>query len=172
MEHPAWGVFAVMVLLVGCNRFFFPTRYEITVEGITARFPLRTIAYQWTDLRRFVFDDTGGFLSPRVRRSLLDEYRGISLLFPEDAEEVIQEIRNRLPAESVIREVKNKTDQATGVEAKHRPHEEPEKTDRVAGVEAKRSPQQMVQENNNEDWGFPPVNPCHSEEVLSREGGP
>lgn len=109
MEQPAWGVFAVIVLGAGCNRFFLPTKYQLDEEGISARYPLRTVRYEWTELRRFLYDSTGGFLSPRVRRSLLDEYRGISLLFPEDAPNIIQEIRSRLPAEAIIREVSNKT---------------------------------------------------------------
>lgn len=105
MEQIAWGLFAILIMVVGCNRFFFPTRYELDAEGITARFPLKTIHYQWTELRRFVYDETGGFLSPRARRSFLDEYRGISLLFPEDAEPIIAEIRQRLPAGAVVREL-------------------------------------------------------------------
>jgi len=81
MEHFGWAVLAVVVLVVGANRFFFPTRYELDDEGITARFPLKTSRYRWAELRRFVYDRSGGFLSPRAKRSFLDEYRGISLLF-------------------------------------------------------------------------------------------
>lgn len=109
MQQPAWGLFALVVLLAGCNRFFFPTRYELDAEGLTARYPLRTVRYRWVELRRFVYDGTGGFLSPRVRRSLLDEYRGISLLFPKDAETIISKIRSHLPSNAVIREVADKT---------------------------------------------------------------
>jgi hypothetical protein len=108
MQQPAWGVFAVTVLVVGCNRFFFPTRYEVTADGITACFPLKTLRYQWTELRRFVFDQSGGFLSPRAKRSFLDEHRGISLLFPGDSTQIIQEIRGRLPREAIVREVSRK----------------------------------------------------------------
>ena len=105
MEHFGWAVLAVVVLVVGANRFFFPTRYELDDEGITARFPLKTSRYRWAELRRFVYDRSGGFLSPRAKRSFLDEYRGISLLFPDDSQEIIQEICNRLPAEAIVREI-------------------------------------------------------------------
>jgi hypothetical protein len=108
MEQTGWGVFALCVLVVGCNRFFFPTRYELTNEGITARFPLRTVSYRWPEIRRFMYDETGGFLSPRSKSSFLDEYRGISLLFPLDSVRIIQTIRRELPAEAVVREVLQK----------------------------------------------------------------
>lgn len=153
MEQPSWGVFAVVVLVVGCNRFFFPTRYEIDNQGITARFPLRTVRYQWVELRRFLYDHSGGFLSPRIRRSPLDEYRGISLLFPDDAQSIIQEIQSHLPTEALIREVSDKT----GL---------------VAGVDAKRSPQKEGQDN---ELGLSKIEPRHASvksKVVSREGSP
>ncbi len=108
MDQAGWGIFAAGVLIVGSNRFFFLTRYALDAEGITARFPLKTTCYQWSELRRFVYDGTGGFLSPRARRSFLDEYRGISLLFGEDPEAVIHQIRSRLPGEAIVRDVSRK----------------------------------------------------------------
>ncbi len=105
MEQPGWGVFAAGVLLVGCNRFFFPTRYELDAEGISARFPLKTARYPWAELRRFVFDEAGGFLSPRTKRSFLDEYRGVSVLFGKNSEEVIRQICNLLPDGAIVRDV-------------------------------------------------------------------
>ncbi len=108
MQQPAWGVFAALVLLAGCNRFFFPTKYELTEEGISARYPLKTVRYQWPELRRFVYDRTGGFLSPRAKRSFLDEYRGISLLFAQEPQKVVQEICQRLPSGAIVREANRK----------------------------------------------------------------
>lgn len=108
MGQLAWGVFASGVLVIACNRFYFPTRYELTAEGITARFPLKTIRYRWVEIRRFVYDQNGGFLSRRARGSFLDDYQGISLLFPKDSGKVIQWIRDQLPRESIVREVMRK----------------------------------------------------------------
>ena len=123
MEQPAWGLFAAAVLVVGCNRFFFPTTYELTTDGIIARYPLKTIRYQWPELRRFVYDQTGGFLSPRARRSFLDEYRGMSLLFGrgDNAALIIQEIRSRMPKEAIVREVTQRKARVAGVERSEPP---------------------------------------------------
>ncbi len=41
MQSLWWGFFAAVVLLVSLNRFFFPSRFTIDGEGITARYPLR-----------------------------------------------------------------------------------------------------------------------------------
>ncbi len=92
----AWAALAVVLLLVGLNRFFFPSRFTIDESGITAKYPLRTLRYRWEDLRRFVCDRHGGYLSTRSRRSRLDAYRGMHLLFGRDREAVIGQIRARL----------------------------------------------------------------------------
>ena len=124
MEQPAWGVFAAGVLVVGCNRFFFPTTYELTDEGITGRFPLKTVCHQWPELRRFIYDRAGGFLSPRAKRSMLDEYRGLSLLFgksEENAGQIVQEILKRLPKEAIVREIPQRNSRFAPVERSEPP---------------------------------------------------
>jgi hypothetical protein len=121
MEQLGWGIFAAVALVVGANRFFFLTHYELDQVGITARFPLKTVRYRWEELRRFIYDGGGGYLSPRAKASFLDEYRGISLLFgpvtlslsPDGkgnknlvaADTIIREIRSRMPAEAIVREL-------------------------------------------------------------------
>ena len=91
-----WSALSVLVLLLALNRFFFRSRFTIDAEGITARYPLRKQRFRWADLRRFVHDEYGGFLSPRAARSWLDAYRGMHLLFGEHRRAVIERIRAHL----------------------------------------------------------------------------
>ena len=93
----AWSCLAVIVLVAALNRFFFPSRFSIDPDGITARYLLRTQRYRWKDLRRFVVDKRGGYLSTRSRRSWLDAYRGLHVLFGEHRTSVIERIRCQLP---------------------------------------------------------------------------
>ncbi|MCZ6445794.1 MAG: PH domain-containing protein [Planctomycetota bacterium] len=93
----AWSLLALVVLIATLNRFFFPSRFSIDPDGITARYLLRTQRYRWKDLRRFVVDKRGGYLSTRSRRSWLDAYRGLHVLFGEHRTSVIERIRCQLP---------------------------------------------------------------------------
>ena len=95
-QSPAWAVAALLVLLAALNRFFFPSRFKIDADGITARYLLRTQQIRWDDIRRFVQDDRGGFISTRAKRSWLDAYRGMHILFGTQRETVIKRIRARL----------------------------------------------------------------------------
>ncbi len=95
-----WSVLALVVLVLSLNRFYFRSRFHIDSEGITARFPLRSQRCRWADIRRFMVDDHGGYLSTRARRSWLDAYRGLHILFGRQRPAVIDQIRTHLPRES------------------------------------------------------------------------
>lgn len=92
----AWATAACLVLLAALSRFFFPSRFMIDADGITARYLLRTQQIKWRDIRRFVQDDRGGYISTRAKRSWLDAYRGMHILFGTHRETVIKRIRARL----------------------------------------------------------------------------
>lgn len=95
----AWSVLALAILTAALNRFFFRSRFAIDAEGITARFPLSTRRLGWRDVRRFVVDANGGYLSTRARRSWLDAYRGLHVMFGDQRDAVIECIRAHLPQE-------------------------------------------------------------------------
>ena len=92
----AWAGLSVLVLGLALNRFFLPSRFSIDEEGITASFPLRRRRFRWADIRRFAHDRHGGYLSTRARRSRLDAYSGLHILFGSRDDEVIEQIRAHL----------------------------------------------------------------------------
>jgi hypothetical protein len=92
-----WSVLAVLVLVAALNRFYFRSRFIIDQEGITARYPLRSQRCRWDDVRRFLVDAHGGYLSTRSKRSGLDAYRGLHILFGRQRPAVIERIRAHLP---------------------------------------------------------------------------
>ncbi len=97
---PWWALAAAVVLLLSLNRFFFPSTFSIDEAGITARYPLRRMRFPWQRLRRFVHDQYGGYLSTRARRSRLDAWSGMHILFGEDREGVVAAIRSRMRRET------------------------------------------------------------------------
>ncbi|MCA9295639.1 MAG: hypothetical protein KC983_03960 [Phycisphaerales bacterium] len=74
------GGAAVILLLLALSRYFLPSNYEITDEGITARYPFRRVHQAWRDVRRCISDGRGVYLSTRARRSRLDAYTGLHVL--------------------------------------------------------------------------------------------
>lgn len=95
-SSPWWAMFGLAVLLASLNRFFLPSRFAIDAKGITARFPMRTQRMSWADVRRFVHDANGGYLSTRARASRLDGFRGMHLLLGAEPEGIITLIDSHL----------------------------------------------------------------------------
>lgn len=89
-----WSLIALLVLVMSLNRFFFPSRFTIDHEGITACYPLRRQRCAWENVRRFLHDRNGGYLSTRHGSSRLDAFRGMHVLFGNRQEAVIREIRH------------------------------------------------------------------------------
>ncbi len=96
-QSAGWSVFSVVVLGLSLNRFYFRSRFDIDAEGITARFPLGTRRFLWADVRRFVTDENGGFLSTRSGRSWFDAGRGMHILFGRQRTAVVEHIQAHLP---------------------------------------------------------------------------
>lgn len=97
MGSPLWGVFAGVTLLAVLNRYFFASRFVIDDDGLTAKHPLRRQRVAWADLKRFVHDERGGFLSTYARRTWRDGHRGVQVLFGGQREIVLPRINAHLP---------------------------------------------------------------------------
>jgi hypothetical protein len=93
-----WPVFAVLFLLAALNRFFFPTRFDVDDEGITATSLFGTRRMTWRQVRKFVHDETGGLLSDRARHSRLDALRGrgVHVMFGRAGDRAVRAIKERL----------------------------------------------------------------------------
>ncbi|MCZ6837409.1 MAG: hypothetical protein O7G85_16660 [Planctomycetota bacterium] len=92
----AWAALSFGVLLASLNRFFFPSRFTIDEEGISANYPLRNMRLPWTHLKRFVHDANGGYLSTRARPSRMDGFKGMHIIFDLQRDTIIEKINRHL----------------------------------------------------------------------------
>ena len=99
------AVWALAALVGALNRFYFPSRYALDRDGITAHHPLRTESLRWRELRRFEAAPYGGYLSASKHASRLEPpWRGrpgMQILFGREREAVVAAIRACLPQEPV-----------------------------------------------------------------------
>ena len=64
---------AAALLLASLSKFFLRSHFEMDSESISARYPFSSRCFKWRDLRRFVADRHGGYLSTRRRPSRWDQ---------------------------------------------------------------------------------------------------
>ena len=99
MQSLWWAVMAFLFLAVSLNRFFLPSEFQIDDDGVTVRSFFKVSRLRWLQIRRFLHNEQGGFLSTRSKCSFLDSFRGIHLLFGENREAVIDRIRRDMNTE-------------------------------------------------------------------------
>lgn len=93
----AWAVVSAVVLSLSLSRFFFATHYEVDADAITMRASFGRRRLVWSEIRRAEFGPRGAWLSPLGRRSWREARRGIHVLFGARREEVLAQLRARLP---------------------------------------------------------------------------
>ncbi|MBD3349106.1 MAG: hypothetical protein GF400_07930 [Candidatus Eisenbacteria bacterium] len=73
--------------------FFLPTRYELTEETVSVKGVVSKREKRWSDFRSYSVDEDGVLLSPFEEPSRLARFRGLSLQFHDNREEVIEFVR-------------------------------------------------------------------------------
>ena len=90
------GVAAPAFVLASLSSFLLPTSYRLTKESVEVRSLGVVRARPWTEMRRITVDRTGVFLSPFERRSWLEAYRGVRLLFGGNRDQVVAFVEARI----------------------------------------------------------------------------
>lgn len=90
-----WAVLSLLILVFALNRFFFPSTFIIDNNGVTARYLFKKQYLAWTTIRRYHHDKYGVYLSTRSRRSWIDAYSGMHILFGHNREDVLNMIKKQ-----------------------------------------------------------------------------
>lgn len=75
------GVASLAVLFLSLSRYFLPTRYRIDEEGVEVASWMGRSRRPWHGLRSYAADARGVSLTPYARRSWLEAYRSLRLLY-------------------------------------------------------------------------------------------
>jgi hypothetical protein len=90
------GVTTPLFILVSLSSFLMPTTYRLTEDAVEVRSLGVARVRPWTEMRRMTVDQTGIFLSPFEKRSWLEAYRGVRLLFGGNRDQVVAFVEARL----------------------------------------------------------------------------
>ena len=86
---PYFTVVAVLLVWGQVAGFFLPTRFSLTDERVSVRGLVSRREKVWSEFRSHYVDREGVLLSPFVERSRLDRFRGVSLQFHGNRDEVV-----------------------------------------------------------------------------------
>jgi hypothetical protein len=91
-----WSIFGFVVLFVSLHSYFFPTTYEIDEHEVTVRNIFMTQRRKLSEFRKVYVGRNGTLLSPFRRKTLLNQFRGVFLLLPEQREDILEFLRARI----------------------------------------------------------------------------
>ncbi|MFQ6131083.1 MAG: hypothetical protein ACE5R4_03530 [Armatimonadota bacterium] len=91
-------VLSVLFLCGALLPFYTPTTYTLNSEYVESKGILWRTRREWKALRSCYANDKGALLSPFSRPSRLEGFRGISLRFEDNRDEVLEFIASHLPS--------------------------------------------------------------------------
>ena len=90
------GVAAPLFVLGSLGSFLTRTEYRLTADTVESKTLGVARARPWGEMRRATVDRTGVFLSPFEKRTWLESYRGMRLLFGGNRDQVVAFVEARI----------------------------------------------------------------------------
>ncbi|OPL17605.1 MAG: hypothetical protein AVO35_09245 [Candidatus Aegiribacteria sp. MLS_C] len=91
--NPWWGLVGMGVLFLSGWSYFLPVRYTMDEEGVRKKSAFGLEEKKWHQVKRIVPDRYGVLLSPFPQPTRLAKFRGLSVQFSGNGEEVLEYIR-------------------------------------------------------------------------------
>ena len=95
LQNLWWGIVGLLLLCLSMWNYLLPVRFRMDGQEVEKKSPFGTEKKNWSEVRSWVPDRYGVLLSPFPRPSRLAKFRGLSVQFSGNREEVIEFIRNR-----------------------------------------------------------------------------
>ncbi len=92
-ENAWWGLIGILLLLLSMWSYFMPCRFRMDAEGVSKKSVFGVERKTWKQVRSIVPDRYGVLLSPFPQPTRLAKFRGLSVQFSGNREEVLGYIR-------------------------------------------------------------------------------
>ncbi len=97
MTYSPWfAILGFIILYASLSAFYFPTRYKLTDEGIFIKTTFQTQSKKWSQYRSCYPDKNGILLSPFVRPTRLENFRGIYIRFWNNKDVVVAFVKKQI----------------------------------------------------------------------------
>lgn len=92
-----WVLIAAVFLIGSLHRFWLPAHYRLSEDELESRLGFFRMTRRLSDFRRAVLEPKGAFLSPFAEPNRLEQYRGLFLPYPKDAEPIKSFLKRKFP---------------------------------------------------------------------------
>ncbi len=89
-------VAAALILWGSLSQFFVRTTFEFTDNKVKVKYVVNKIEKEWTQYRSYYVDKHGVLLSPFIRPSRLENFRGLYIRFDANKEAVMNVVKMKI----------------------------------------------------------------------------
>lgn len=100
MESVWFGLLALTVMYLSLAKFYFPTHYRLSEQGVQIKTTTQTIKKHWKEYRSAYPDKNGILLSPFPEPSRLENFRGLFLIFNNNRDVVVEFVNRHIAKSS------------------------------------------------------------------------
>ena len=93
-----FGLLGLLILFFSLYSYYFPTHYEITEDAVIVKNVFMTQRRDLSEFKRVYQGKNGVLLSPFRNKTFLNHFRGVFLLLPEQKDEIITFLKERVAA--------------------------------------------------------------------------
>ena len=95
-ESPLFAVVAALILWGSLSQFYLRTTFEFTEQKVKVKYAVNKVEKDWSQYRSYYVDKNGVLLSPFVRPSRLENFRGIYIRFADNRDEVVAIVKSKI----------------------------------------------------------------------------
>ncbi len=95
LQNLWWGIVGLLLLCLSMWNYLLPVRFRMDGQGIEKKSLFGTEKKTWKEVRSWIPDRYGVLLSPFPEPTRLAKFRGLSVQFSGNREEVLEFIRDR-----------------------------------------------------------------------------
>ncbi|MGB5106506.1 MAG: hypothetical protein WBP42_07305 [Candidatus Zixiibacteriota bacterium] len=93
---PLFAVVAALILWGSLSQFYLQTTFEFTERKVKVKYLVNKIEKEWAQYRSFYVDKNGVLLSPFVRPSRLENFRGLYIRFAGNRDAVAAIVKSKI----------------------------------------------------------------------------
>ncbi len=93
---PLFTVAGALILWGSLSQFFLKTTFEFGDKTIRVKYLINKVEKDWSQYRTYYEDKNGVLLSPFVRTSRLENFRGIYIRFAGNRDEVMRIVKTKI----------------------------------------------------------------------------
>lgn len=93
---PFFTAAAGLILWGSLSQFFLSTTFELTDSRVRVKYVVNKVEKEWSQYRSYYPDKNGVLLSPFVRPSRLENFRGLFLRFNANRDQVMDIVRSKI----------------------------------------------------------------------------